>query len=447
MKRLVISWLSLLTRSSLFILTAPLLAKNYDADEVLFWYFCATLYGLVFILDLGFSPNLSRYFSYTQSQSKTRHLNTPDVSDLLKVSGTIYRSLAFLVGLFLVIIGFAFRSKIFPQPHAEHLYLWIFFILSSTFQILGIRSSTTLNGHDKVSLVQSIYFSTAIVQIVCAGIISSLSLNFSILFLAFHGGTVLQSILLNRAEKKITHSISRTKKVDKKIFKEIFETSWKSGVGMLCSIGVFQASGLYYSACFDARTATSFMLTLQLTRALGTVSQVPIYAFLPKLSREYAEGKLQEVSQFFQSRLTITLALYMLGSVFLVFIAPNALHWLNQPDFIPTSTSFYLMLIGILVERFGAAYTQLYTLSNNVIWHKVNGATCVLIVILAVPFHFLFKSNGFPLAFVFGNLMIFSWVPLRYAKRHFEGMHFRNESFFIICITILSSLLLFRYIP
>jgi O-antigen/teichoic acid export membrane protein len=441
MMRVMISWLSFLTRSGLFLFIAPLLTASYNEHEILLWYLCATFNTIIFTLDIGFSPTISRYISYALSKPDAGHQsNLPKISlqEALGASNVIYSVLSIFVFSLIAIAGYFYKTDILEA--SEHgISLWMVFSIASAIQAYSIRGGAILNGHDKVeeqqliSLFVSIYqISTTIAAYLC-------SLSFDILFALFYVAPLLQNVLQRLVISKRLKLPNKIASVNKLAYREIFSSSWKSGVGMLASVGLFQVSGLYYVAYYNPTIASSYMFTLQLTRALGTLSQIPLYVYLPRLAKNYASGKLDELNRSFEKKLTISSTLYVVASVFVLLTGQLIFELLGATKIYPSHTLLLIMLTGVYIERFGAALTQFYTVTNDIIWHWVNGSTCALIVVLTLILAPSLVEMAFPFAFTIGNLLIFSWVPLHKSKKHFKITHFKFEIILLAGIAIIAA--------
>lgn len=436
MNRVFISWFSFLVKSGLFLIIAPLLAAHYNDDQLLFWYFCATIYGFIFTLDIGFSPTISRYIAYglTHAPSNGSSIKIPNLetSEVLGAARKIYNYLTFLIIITCSVIGFAFHQKIsFSGGNSQA--LWIFFTLASAAQVKTIQSTSILNGYDKVSLQQSSSFITSTYQLLAVFIAISFQLSFEYVFLLFHTGTIFQSLF----QQYLCRTILKEKNPSPPslfCYREILQSSWKSGVGMLMSIGVFQLSGLYYAAYFDKKTAASYMFTLQIARALGSISQVPLYAYLPTLAKYYAASEHQKILTFFSKKLRLTSALYIAGAISFLLIGQPLLTFLGANKISPSNAVITLIFTALFVERLGSAYMQLYTLSNHIIWHWVNGITGTIIIALTFISTPYLQETAFPAAYLAGNLLIISWIPMMKAKSHFNIRDRQGETWLVMGI-------------
>ena len=107
------------------------------------------------------------------------------------------------------------------------------------------------------------------------------------------------------------------------------------------------------------------------------------------------------------------IAVGVVGEELLVFIGSNA-------DF-PSHLLWILLGVGYFSERYGAMHLQLYSITNHIIWHKINGITGFFIVFCTF---FLFNigvnDTYFAWAIFLANVFVFLPLALGTSYKKFK---------------------------
>jgi hypothetical protein len=105
----------------------------------------------------------------------------------------------------------------------------------------------------------------------------------------------------------------------------------------------------------------------------------------------------------------------VVGKPLLKIIGSNA-------DF-PDNLLWPLMGLAFFTQRYGALHIQLYSLTNNIIWHISNGISGAIYLIVSLA---LIQSIGvyaFPIGLLVGYLCFHTWFPAIHSYKTF-GLKF-----------------------
>ena len=107
----------------------------------------------------------------------------------------------------------------------------------------------------------------------------------------------------------------------------------------------------------------------------------------------------------------------------------------SKVDF-PNPKIWLLIGFGILLERFGAMHLQIYSTTNHIIWHWLNGLTGLILLVFFVftlPFVGLY---AFPLGYVFAYICFYSWYAPKISYRLLKTTFWKFESQLFIPVLI-----------
>jgi len=99
------------------------------------------------------------------------------------------------------------------------------------------------------------------------------------------------------------------------------------------------------------------------------------------------------------------------------------------------------MVTAYFFERYGALHLQLYSISNNIVWHIANGVSGLIFIGLSFLFILVFRWGiiSFPLALIVSSIAFFDWYSAgksyRYFNLRFRDFEYRT-SFFPLIIMI-----------
>jgi uncharacterized membrane protein YdcZ (DUF606 family) len=98
-------------------------------------------------------------------------------------------------------------------------------------------------------------------------------------------------------------------------------------------------------------------------------------------------------------------------------MGPWLLNFIGSQVEFPSRGLLLLLILGFAIERFSAMHMQLYSLTNHIIWHKINGMTGLFIVFSTF---FLFNvgvsNTYFAWAIFLGNVFVF--LPLAFGTSY-----------------------------
>jgi hypothetical protein len=218
--------------------------------------------------------------------------------------------------------------------------------------------------------------------------------------------------------------------------------AWRSIVGVLCSHGVMQLSGVYYSQVLPAAEVASWLLAMRLMAVVSQFSTAPLYTKLPWMSEQHAAGRRADVMAAAARGMRLSHAVFAAGALLAAWLAPVLLHGVgSQTSFVPAPV-FAVLALAFFVERLGAMHIQLYSLTNHVVWHVANGVTGALVMVLTLVLGPVLGLMAFPLAMLAGYLGFYVPYAMHRSRRAFalRLLPFERRSSLVPLLALLGGL-------
>lgn len=422
----ILTWGNMLSTSLKLLLLTPLILVKYNIHEIAFWYLLLTINSFVLVVDFGFYPTFSRVVSYAfnglQSladveSGQHKGDGKPNWDLMKRLYGTInytYLIISFIV--LIVIFGFTyFPFKNVIEKTSEHGQLWIAYYLyiSSVFVaffsrkfdavIIGTNNIVLINRWDiinnllvTITSLLAVYFNLQLYWL------AAIQLLFSLLLVS--RDYYLERIICDGNFKKFKFF-----SFDKEIFNWCWQPTWRSGVLILCSAGINQATGLIYSNVSDAAQLAAYLLTLKLITTISQFSQAPFYSKLPIFTGLRIKNSLNELTETTATSMRKSLWIYSIGACSLILIGNWCLHLIGSKAALVNSNVLILIALVLFLERQHAMHAQIVVTTNKVPFYKsaiVSGIVNILIVIFFLP---RIGVWAFPLGQGISNLLINNW--------------------------------------
>jgi O-antigen/teichoic acid export membrane protein len=251
-------------------------------------------------------------------------------------------------------------------------------------------------------------------------VVSLASLAAAALALLFNGGLLgavtaaqagsLGAVLINRRlSMACTPASAWIQRIDtsKQLPREIWSSAWRSGVGVVMTLGVTQGSGILYAQMASPTQVASFLLAQRVMQIISALSMVPFYTKIPELARLYVDRKRKEIVALSRRGMAFTNWMFA-ASVFSAWLAlPPLLRYIGSPTTFPQDGIWWSMATALALHRVGAMYIQTYSVTNHIVWHVADGVSSLIIVAASVPLYATFGVIGLPLAWIAGYLLFY----------------------------------------
>lgn len=447
----LMSWLNLGLKSSAHLFILPFVLVLDNQKDVVFWFTLSTIFGIQMLLDAGLVATLSRYVSYVigglsitdiiKGRLEASQFKPADLSMLFFNMRTVYLIVSIIAFFLLLIVSYFFLVPIAlntSDPEAAVTTLYCILIIGA----VNLYSNTYisfLQGVEEVAYTQRVQSICSVVSILVA--ISSLVLIESIFFAAI--GFYLPYLIALPVLKAKTYGLNlielNNALMRRDLLKKLLSDTWKTGVGVFSTQGIFQFSGLFVARLTSSDVSSSYMLALQFIRAAAGFSQAPFYSKLPSMNAGYVlTEKRASIASLINTRIFLSLVVFASLSFLIYLIGPLFLNLINSETSFPDLLLWGLLSSAFFFERLSAMYLQVYTISGDVIWHKVSffgGGGIVVIASLLWPFVDIYSL---PLGMFLVYLLYVLPVVFFKSRSLFEGEIYvgRNLFLFFIFLTL-----------
>ncbi|WP_162902165.1 polysaccharide biosynthesis protein [Facilibium subflavum] len=335
---------------------------------------------------------------------------------------------------------------------------WFFVLIVASISLYGNAYVALLQGMNKVSWVQRCQMFCSTAAIISSALMLVLFKSLLITVFTFYLWNIF-NVIINFIEKqkvlshqnfafiKTTFATRMSKKLKKDI---ILPTAWRSGVGVIFSLGLIQLSGIVFARLAEAKLAAVYMLSLQLIRACSSFSQAPFYSKLPVFAKWYMnKSSRASIFPLAQKRMLYSYCVFIGLFFFLALFGQKLMLLIHSSVQFPNMPVWVAFGLAFLLERFGAMHLQIYTLTNHIIWHIANGVTGALMIIIAVCLFLIFKVSllSFPVAMLCSYLIFYTpYVVLKSYKAFNKRFFDAEKKAFLPALVILLFLLLVLFL-
>lgn len=434
----LMSWVRTGIRSGTMLALLGLAAGHFSEQEMAVWLLFLTVNALQVIADAGLTPTFARMYAFGLSGLGTDQLRDlrngvertstqPNRNTLSAVAGTafvMYGRTAVIWAVVLAICGtWAMAKPVGALAHQEEgWWAWLVVASASTAWIFGSQYASILQGTDNVALSERIGTAINIAQLLTCVPVLLMGGGLMAFALAYNLWFVVQVVMsgvYSRRVLKSRYGILVRPKVDSQVVSVVWPAAWRSGVGICFAYGTVQFSGIGYAQFVSADRASSYLLALFVMNMVRQFASIPLQANLPRLARLRAAGQLDAMCDIARTRMRFSYWILVLGTVCVGALAHPLLELTgSRVNFV--STDFWaLLMLGMLVERFGAMHLQLYSTTNHILWHWIAGISGTLFIVTSVLLYPSLGSYAFPTAVLVANLAFYSWYP---AKRSYSAL-------------------------
>jgi hypothetical protein len=341
--------------------------------------------------------------------------------------------LALLYLLILAVVGSAALARpigLSPDPNSAWL-AWALVVATGYLNLRANYLGVLLQGLNEIALVRRWEAITSVASVLTGFAVLLLGGDLLALVAATQAWSVVAA-LRNRwlcqqvADRRFARLPAARK--DPEMLARLWPATWRSGIGVLMSFGLIQATGLINAQFATAANSASYMLCLRLMQLISSFSQAPFYSKLPVLPRLRAEGNLKGLIQVAGDGMRKSLWTYALGFAAAGLLGPIILARLRSNVEFPPPVFWVTLGAMFFVERYAAMHLNLYSTTNHIIAHIANGVTGLLVIGFTLVLLPALKLLALPVGLLAGYLGFYSWYPTRFSYREFKLRFWSFES-------------------
>jgi hypothetical protein len=432
------TWASFFGRSLGSVLVLPLVLRKFSVEDFNVWALFSTLLGLQLLVDMGFCVTFIRAIAFClagaespaafQRNAAVSKNDGPNWSLLDRVVGSmrfIYRRLALLYLVFLAVVGSAVLARpISLTPNASSAWLaWAVVVATGYVNLRTNYLAVLLQGLNEIALVRRWETLTSLGSVLTGFVVLLLGGK----LLTFVAAVQVWSLIAALRNYWLCQQVAGQRfkplpgvQKDPEMLATLWPATWRSGVGVLMSFGLIQATGLVNAQFATAANSASYMLCLRIMQLISSFSQAPFYSKLSLLPRLRAEGNIKGLLEVAGNGMRKSLWTYSLGFAAAGLIGPVILARISSNVEFPQPTFWVILGAMIFVERYAAMHLHLYSTTNHIITHIANGVTGLLVITFTLILLPILGLLALPTGLLAGYLSFYSWYPVRHAYREFK---------------------------
>jgi hypothetical protein len=434
----MMTWLNTLARMISFATVLPLVLRRFVPADISLYYLFWSVVSLQLMAGSGFLPTFARFVSYALAGAKDSDFDElgrggkAGLADGSVDPGAFSRIVATLHRVFLVlslatvpvmaVVGTLLLQRPVSQS-ADPAQAWIAWgvILATTpLTLYSNQFSSLLQGSNRIALEQRwsalfVIFGSlsGLAAMLCGGgLLALIAVNQAWQVAAFFRLRWLASRVLHDLPYQPDQAI-----YSPAIFRAIWPSSWKSFVGVAASNGIVSASGLLFAQRITGAPLAEFLFGLRVMGVASEVSRAPFYTKLPQFNTLRIRGELPELARLARQGMQRAYA----GFLVLFFAAPIGaaviLPLIKSNISFPHTSLWCLLGLATLVERCGAMHLQVYSTTNDIIWHWMNGVTGLIWIALMLALLPLLGLQAYPVAMLLGYTSFYTWIAVKKSLR------------------------------
>jgi len=453
------TWGSFLSKSLYAVLLLPVITTVLSPEDITIWLLFNILIGLQNLGDLGFGVTFIRVMSYAMGgaadisgftkSSRPARTNGPNY-ELLEKSDSATRYLLFYTSLaFIVIIAlsgyFTLKKPISLTVQQGNAWIAFGLILITTFvRFNGNRYSIFLQGVNHVAMLRRWEAIISVLSIFSGFCVAILTRSLLWLIVNQQVWAIIQMLFNRYLCRNIMEGRFRRfihKGLDKDLVRAIWPAAWKSWTGSLMSYGVVQASGLVVAQIGTTPTVSAYLFSLKILDIIKNFSNAPFYSKIPLYNRLFAEGNMNSLLARVENGIRYSLLTFSVAAIFVGIAGQPLLNLIGSNVSLVPVWMWIAMSMAYFLERYGALHLQLYSITNDIVWHIANGVSGLIFITMSFILT-TFAGYGvisFPLALIISNLSFFVWYTARksykYFKFDFPGFEYRTSFFPLLLMT------------
>lgn len=431
------TWGSLSVRLASVLVVLPVVLVRFAPPEVALWQLFTTIFMLALLLDFGLAPTFARLFAYARGgatladMARIHHdvLAGPRTSDpavaasVMAALRWLYPRMAIGVTLVMALLGTLGLMNAVSQSQdtTAAWSAWALVLSTTGVAVWGSAYAAALQGMDKIAIMRRWDVAIGLGQIASSSLVLLLGGELLALVAVYQAWVVVGALrnrwLLRRLHPELFAARPAPLPA---VMKVMWPPAWRSGLGVLLSQGVIQASGLVYSQLAPAAEVAAYLLALRLIMLISQFCQAPFYTKLPRMAELQAAGQQAQQLRMAQRGMRIAYWVFVAGALAGALAVEPLLHTIgSSTPFVPPGV-WALLAMAFFAERFGAMHLQLYSLTNHIVWHIANGVTGVVMIVVAVVAYVRFGVYAFPTAMLFAYLSFYCVYSVAHTRAAFK---------------------------
>ena len=432
------SWGSQVTRALRLVVLLPIVLSRLEVGEIAVWLLFQTLLSYVVLIDFGLTATFSRAIAYAmggaESVGDLRHAPEPGSEDrpseklLRKICSTqqvVYRRFSLVILAPMGLIGtLALVRPIAALAASEDAWIaWGAVLVGLAARLRDNQYVGYLTGANRIALLarwQTLVEAGSVLTCVAVLLAGGGLLELVVAEQLWVVLGLLRNRQLCRQVEGGLFARCVAGPFDRSIFDSLWQRVWRSGLGVVFSFGLPQASGLIYAQVASSAESAAFLLNWRLIQMIGMFSMPPFYTLLPRLARQRARGLVPEQVRLARRGMAWSLATFAAGFALTGLLGAELLRLAGSKASFDGGWLWWLIGLSFLTERFGAMHLQLYSTTNHIIWHRVSFGYGIGFAVVSLALLPALGAFAFPAGMLAGLLGFYVPMTLRRSYATFD---------------------------
>jgi O-antigen/teichoic acid export membrane protein len=327
----------------------PAVAATLAPAELTFWYVFLTIQTLAILIEFGFTPTLSRNFTYVLSGAgELKAEGVPErngafdpalFANLLRASRRVFAAMALVVLLLLGVGGTLYLAALARTTSGvAHLWpAWGVFLLGLLVQTNYNWLGCLTVGADRMRQNYQVFIAARSTQVVLSLVGLYYYPSILTLALAYALSVVVGRVLARRAIEDILRRQAPTSdpRAAWAMVRTIAPTAFRTGLATIGEFFTNRFSLLAVSLALGAAGAAEYAIAMQAMMVLLTVSQIGTALSAPRLAAARLGDDKTALRELYAFCLVASVTMMALGSTALIAVGEPILHLIGSETMLP----------------------------------------------------------------------------------------------------------------
>jgi hypothetical protein len=406
----------------------PLLLSRYAAVDIAIWQLFLTLWSFQIVFDAGFGSAFIRVIAYGTVGAKQFDFINQKINEnissgkqdytFINAVFTVMKSFYLILFIACLIILLTAGTYFFQKPILASTFPemgwrnWYFFVVTYPIIIWGNIYVNFLIGNHHIPQLRIGETVFNLLSIITVVLLSLLNCNIHVLIFSYQCWFVLgvlRNFFISKYYLGYIYKYEVEKETIKTVRSLVIGNAYKSGIGIVMSQGVAQGTSILYAQVTSPALLASYLIGLNIANSIKSFAQAPFYSKLPLFASLMGKGQKEELAAISALNMRRVYLIFLFFFFIITLSHEYVFNLIGSKVNFPDLKIWFLIGFGIMIERFGAMHLQMYSTTNHIIWHWLNGLTGIILLISFIITLPLIGLYAFPVSYVIAYLCFYSW--------------------------------------
>lgn len=395
------SYLGYILRFFSGILLLPLMLRMLSSEEMGIWYVFLAIGSMTQILDMGFSPTITRNVSYAYAGAEklakeglaakdnfAKKINYELLAKIKHVSKYVYLYISLLALFLLLFFGTSYIYYI-TRSFADNTYYLLAWCIYATGLFLNFFYSYwifLLNGvglirqGQQAAIVSNVVFIViAVIGLLFGGSIMAVAIAF------LFNGVIVRMMCKSFLNKHLSiPDVEMSKEETKEFIQIIWFNAKKMGISSIGGYLIIQANTLLTSIFFELKTVAAYGLTLQVINFALALARIPFSTYLPMLNEMRVNRDNAGIVRLMSMTFVLGGLIYLVCAFGILGFGNDILVLIHSNTLLLSSSMVAFMLVYLFLEYNHSNFATVITTRNEVPFVKASIFSGIAVVLLAL---------------------------------------------------------------